>query len=77
MSNVIIQCPKCGSQARNNMGSTATALCWIPNSYDKDGNVTYHPNPNIYTVCWECVDCGCRYTSKSIKGELIVEEGYL
>lgn len=65
----MIQCPKCGSQARIQGISTVTAAYYAP-VYDENG-INVNPDRNVTTTQWTCTKCGTNYTTKTVLGEII------
>lgn len=58
----MIQCPKCGSQAREERWVTSTLVYYTP-IYDENG-VNTNPDRNAITTLWECRSCGEKYETK-------------
>lgn len=57
-----VECPDCGSRAKDLGLLMTTALMWTPGHYDERGFWVPHKNPNKTTREFYCRKCGKDYS---------------
>ena len=60
---MVIKCPKCGSQAREE-GISMMTLAYYQSIYDGNG-ININPDRNVTTTQWVCRNCGEKYETRN------------